>query len=81
VIVHCVAPLEELRRRVAGRVASGADASEATVALLDRQPSYWEPFSDDELRHVVTVDTTAPDSIKCVLRALAAPTTTAGSAG
>ena len=68
VIVHCVAPLEVLKRRVAGRVATGADASEATVALLDRQPSYWEPFSGDELRHVVTVDTTAPDSIERALR-------------
>jgi hypothetical protein len=73
-IVHCVAPLEVLKRRVAGRVATGADASEATVALLDRQPLYWEPFSDDELRHVVTVDTTAPDSIERALRDLAAPT-------
>jgi aminoglycoside phosphotransferase family enzyme/predicted kinase len=74
VIVHCVAPLEVLKRRVAGRVATGADASEATVALLDRQPSYWEPFSDDELRHVVTVDTNSADSIERVLRGLAAPT-------
>jgi hypothetical protein len=81
VIVHCVAPLEVLKRRVAGRVATGADASEATVALLDRQPSYWEPFSDDELGRVVTVDTTAPDSIERALRSLAAPTTAASSAG
>jgi predicted kinase len=80
-IVHCVAPLEVLKQRVAGRVATGTDASEATVALLDRQPSYWEPFGNDELRHVLTVDTTAPDSIERALRGLAAPTTTAGSAG
>ncbi|MBK7904437.1 MAG: ATP-binding protein [Proteobacteria bacterium] len=76
-IVHCAAPLEVLKRRVAGRAATGADASEATVALLDRQPSYWEPFSGDELRHVVTVDTTRPDSIERALRASAA----AGKAG
>ena len=81
VIVHCVAPLDVLRRRVAGRVATGADASEATVALLDRQPSYWESFSNNELRHVVTVDTTSPESIERVLRGLAGPTTTGGSAG
>ena len=77
VIVHCVAPLEVLKRRVAGRVDTGTDASEATVALLDRQPSYWEPFSGDELRHVVTVNTTEPDSIERALRGLAAP----GNAG
>ena len=30
-------------------------------SLLDRQPSYWEPFSGDELGYVVAVDTTSPD--------------------
>jgi aminoglycoside phosphotransferase family enzyme/predicted kinase len=81
VIVHCVAPLEVLKRRVAGRVATGADASEATVALLDRQPSYWEPFSDNEQGHVVTVDTTSAESIERALSSLAAPTTAGSSAG
>ena len=81
VIVHCAAPLEELKRRVAGRAAAGADASEATVSLLDRQPSYWEPFSGDEQSHVVAVDTTSAESIERALRSLAAPTTTGSSAG
>ena len=80
-IVHCVAPLDVLKRRVAGRVATGADASEATVALLDRQPSYWESFSGDELRHVVTVDTTSTEAIERALRGLAAPTASGSSAG
>jgi uncharacterized protein len=80
-IVHCVAPLEVLKRRVAGRAATGADASEATVALLDRQPSYWEPFADSELGHVVTVDTTIDESIEQALRSLAAPTTAGSSVG
>ena len=80
VIVHCAAPLEVLKRRVAGRAATGADASEATVALLDRQPSYWEPFSGDELKHVVTVDTTAPDPIERALCELARPTDAASPA-
>jgi aminoglycoside phosphotransferase family enzyme/predicted kinase len=80
VIVHCAAPLEVLKRRVAGRAATGADASEATVALLDRQPSHWEPFRGDELRHVLTVDTTAPDSIERALCELARPTDAASPA-
>lgn len=80
VIVHCVAPLEVLKRRVAGRAATGADASEATVALLDRQPSYWEPFSGEELRHVVAVDTTVPDSIERALWKLAESTNAGGPA-
>jgi uncharacterized protein len=80
VIVHCVAPTEVLQRRVAERVATGTDASEATVGLLDRQPAYWEPFSDDELRHVVTVDTTTAESSERALRSLAAPATAENSA-
>jgi hypothetical protein len=78
VVVHCAAPLEVLKRRVAGRAATGTDASEATVALLDRQPSYWEPFSGDEVRHVVTVDTTSAKSIERALRGLAAPRNAGG---
>ena len=69
-IVQCVAPLEVLKRRVAGRAATGADASEATVSLLDRQPAYWEPFSGDEQSHVVVVDTTAAESIEGALQTL-----------
>ena len=80
-IVHCTAPLAVLKRRVAERTAAGADASEATVSLLDRQPSYWEPFSDHELRHVVAVDTDSPDSIARALQGLAAPMNTGSSAG
>jgi predicted kinase len=81
VIVHCAAPLEVLKRRVAERAAAGADASEATVSLLDRQPSYWEPFSRDELRHVVAVDTSSPDSIGRALCELARLTNAGSSDG
>jgi len=70
VIVHCAAPLEVLKRRVAGRAATGADASEATVSLLDRQPAYWEAFSNDEQSHVVAVDTTSTESVEHALQAL-----------
>ena len=71
-IAHCDAPLDVLKQRVAARAAAGSDASEATVALLDRQPSYWEAFSDDEQSLVVTIDTTATDAIERGLQALAA---------
>jgi uncharacterized protein len=80
-IVRCVAPLEVLKRRVAGRAAAGADASEATVSLLDRQPSYWEPFNRDEQSHVVTVDTSSAESIERALGSLAAPPGAGSSAG
>jgi uncharacterized protein len=61
-ILHCVAPLDVLRERLAGRSRSGGDASEAGVAILARQPGYWEEFDDDERAKVVAVDTTAPDA-------------------
>jgi predicted kinase len=80
-LVHCAAPLDVLKRRVAERAAAGADASEATVSLLDRQPSYWEPFSRDEQSQVVAVDTNAPESIERALCRLAAPTSMRNNAG
>ncbi len=81
VIVHCAAPRDVLERRIADRAAAGADASEATVALLDRQPSYWEPFGNDEQRHLIAVDTTSTESIERALRGLAAPANAGRSSG
>lgn len=81
VFVHCAAPLAVLKQRIADRTSAGADASEATVALLDQQPSYWEPFNDDERSHVIEVDTTSAESIELALRGLAAPTSAGNSAG
>jgi aminoglycoside phosphotransferase family enzyme/predicted kinase len=80
VIVHCTAPLDVLRERVRDRAAAASDASEATVELLDRQPSYWEPFGGDEQEQVVTVDTTDPAAIERALYAVAGPQS-AGGAG
>ena len=61
-ILHCVAPHSVLRERLESRSRSGGDASEAGVAILARQPGYWEEFDDEERARVVTVDTTAPDA-------------------
>lgn len=54
------APAAVLRERVARRAAAGSDASEATVAVLERQLAEREPFGADELPRVVRVDSTAP---------------------
>ena len=81
VLVHCAAPLAVLKQRIADRAAAGADASEATVALLDRQPAYWEPFGADERGHVIDVDTTSAASIERALHGLAAPANAGSSAG
>jgi aminoglycoside phosphotransferase family enzyme/predicted kinase len=63
-IVHCVAPIDTLKRRIAGR---SADASEATVDLLDRQPGYWEPFVASEVPLVHDVDTTDDRAVESAI--------------
>ena len=47
-LVHCHAPPETLRQRVATRSTARSDASEAGLAVLQRQPSWWEDFDDWE---------------------------------
>ncbi len=66
-LVHCSAPVATLKSRIADRRQAGADASEATVELLDRQPRYWEPFTPQELGHVVEIDTAADADIEVAL--------------
>jgi aminoglycoside phosphotransferase family enzyme/predicted kinase len=69
-IVHCQAPMAVLRQRLEARAAAGNDASEATVALLDRQPGYQEPFTDAERAALITVDTTDAAAVAIALRSL-----------
>ncbi|MGI9246331.1 MAG: AAA family ATPase [Steroidobacteraceae bacterium] len=69
-IVHCQAPIDVLRQRVAARRASGSDASEATVELLDRQPGYWEPLTDAEMSLALAVDTRDTATVEAALRAV-----------
>ncbi|MBT9554326.1 MAG: AAA family ATPase [Hydrogenophaga sp.] len=47
-ILTCEAPVAVLRQRIAERQARGADASEATVAVLEQQLGWLEPLSADE---------------------------------
>ncbi|MDM7943071.1 MAG: AAA family ATPase [Hydrogenophaga sp.] len=47
-ILATEAPLAVLRERIAARQARGADASEATLAVLDQQLGWLEPLTDDE---------------------------------
>ena len=68
-ILHCAAPLDTLRARIASRRDAGGDASEADVSLLDRQPAYWETLADAERAVAIDVDTTSQQSIdECVDR-------------
>jgi aminoglycoside phosphotransferase family enzyme/predicted kinase len=69
-ILHCTAPMELLRERVSGRSQTRADASEAGVATLERQPGYWESLGSAELARTVVVDTGTRDAVAACREAL-----------
>ena len=56
-ILHCTAREERLRERVAARTSSGADPSEADVAVLERQLQHREPLAGDECAFVIEAPT------------------------
>jgi uncharacterized protein len=56
-LVVCEAPLDVLRARVASRAALGGDASEADLAVLERQIMWREVLDQDEQRHAHVIDT------------------------
>jgi len=66
-ILHCAAPAEVLRERVTARRSRGDDASEAGLEVLEKQPSYWEPFDPDEAPFVLDIDTSAPSAAATAL--------------
>jgi predicted kinase len=61
-ILHCHAAKAQLRRRVAARGASGSDASEATLKVLEQQLATHEPLDGGELALALeAVTDEAPD--------------------
>ena len=56
-IVSCQAPEATLRARVMAREREARDASEAGLAVLERQLSAQEPLAADELADAITVTT------------------------
>ncbi|MCM2328846.1 MAG: AAA family ATPase [Lysobacter sp.] len=56
VLVACAAPEEVLRERVARREREGHDASEAGLAILERQFASIEPLATDELDSALIAD-------------------------
>ncbi len=58
-ILDCRAPAAVLRERVQARAEQGSDASEADLAVLERQLASRQPFSESETAHVVALDTCA----------------------
>jgi len=59
-ILHCRAEPALLRERVAGRHAGRSDASDADLAVLERQLAGYEPLRDDEQAVAIEVDTGQP---------------------
>jgi hypothetical protein len=72
-ILHCRAPIDVMRQRVAARGRAGQDPSEAGLDVLARQPGYWEDFDELELPHVIPVDTTAPAAVQATAALLRRP--------
>jgi aminoglycoside phosphotransferase family enzyme/adenylate kinase family enzyme len=70
VILDCVAPEQELRRRIRERAKRGGDASEANLQVLDAQQKAEQPLSGDELDSAVKVDTSEPDWLAETLEGL-----------
>ena len=62
-IVDCKADMPSLRRRVAKRLDSGIDASEADPSVLERLAGVAEPLTDEEAAAVIVVDTAQPETL------------------
>ncbi|MAF82670.1 MAG: hypothetical protein CL797_01030 [Chromatiales bacterium] len=56
-ILNCIADKQILAKRIRQRQTNQHDASEADLAVLDWQRTNLEPLTDDEQRHVLTIDT------------------------
>jgi predicted kinase len=66
-IIACQASHALLRERIAEREALGQDASEAPVAVLERQLESHDPIEEQEQPYTLTVNTTETCSMKPIL--------------
>jgi aminoglycoside phosphotransferase family enzyme/predicted kinase len=72
VLVACAAPKAVLRARLESRRRENVDASEADLAVLDRQIASLEPLATDELDAALIVDATEQgDALRRVAGSLA----------
>jgi predicted kinase len=51
-IIHCDAPFAVLRERIRSRLAEARDPSQADEKALRILAAQWEPFNEEEERHV-----------------------------
>jgi hypothetical protein len=66
------APVAVLRRRVAGRYAAGDDASEADLAVLERQLGAREALTPAERARAIFIDSREPPALDRLARLLSA---------
>ena len=69
-IVQASAPIAVLEQRLCRRAASGADASEADLAVLRHQLGTHEPLTDEETASAVTVHTDSEVCTAAVIRTI-----------
>jgi aminoglycoside phosphotransferase family enzyme/predicted kinase len=67
-ILDFKAPAETLRARIAQRAAAGRDASEADLAVLERQLQRREPLDDAELERAVMISPDKPVDTRQILQ-------------
>ena len=57
-VVSCVVPAQVLRERIERRLRKGDDASDAGLAVLERQLQRHDPLDGEEMVHATLLDTT-----------------------
>ena len=67
-ILHCRAAEAQLRRRVLARGADGTDASEANLAVLERQLASHEPLGSEERADALEIITDEPVDMASLCR-------------
>lgn len=75
-ILDCTASPSTLRQRVQARAVAGRDASEADVAVLERQLATYQRLDADEMAFTIHAPTDEPvdiESLVCLWRAAQAP--------
>lgn len=65
-IIDCAADTDTLRQRVSQRHAEGHDASEAGLAVLERQIANYQPLGEDEQAETISVNTANSEDIRAI---------------
>lgn len=70
-ILDCQTETVTMQQRIQQRGQQGTDASEANLAVLEKQCQTQQPLSGDELLHTLRIDTTDKPDISSIFKQLA----------